>query len=81
MNNSFVVLQESGVKISNVTYQDKHGTSATEVAVKFDRSKTKPCSGITLHEVNLTYENKPATAPCANVGVTASGVVKPTSCL
>ncbi|KAG8369382.1 hypothetical protein BUALT_Bualt14G0005400 [Buddleja alternifolia] len=54
--------QASGVKISNIKYQDIHGTSATEVAVKFDCSKTNPCSGITLNEVNLNYRNKPATA-------------------
>ncbi|KAJ9558792.1 hypothetical protein OSB04_013406 [Centaurea solstitialis] len=35
--------QHSGVKISNVKYQDIHGTSATKVAVKFDCSKEYPC--------------------------------------
>ncbi|PIN10745.1 Polygalacturonase [Handroanthus impetiginosus] len=73
--------QASGVKISDVTYQDIHGTSATQVAVKFDCSKTRPCTGITLDEVNLTYKDKPATASCANAGGTAAGVVEPTSCL
>ncbi|KAH6768255.1 Pectin lyase-like superfamily protein [Perilla frutescens var. frutescens] len=73
--------QGSGVKISGITYEDIHGTSATEVAVKFDCSKTYPCSGITLDEVNLTYKDKPATASCANAGGTADGVVKPNSCL
>lgn len=73
--------QGSGVKISGITYEDIHGTSATEVAVKFDCSKRRPCSGITLDGVNLTYKNKPATASCANAGGTADGVVKPNSCL
>ncbi|KAI3459861.1 hypothetical protein Pfo_016524 [Paulownia fortunei] len=73
--------QASGVKISDVTYQDIHGTSATQVAVKFDCSKTHSCSGITLDEINLTYRDKPATASCANAGGTAAGVVEPTSCL
>ncbi|KAK6116779.1 hypothetical protein DH2020_049512 [Rehmannia glutinosa] len=71
----------NGVKISYVTYQDIHGTSATQVAVNFDCSKAYPCSGITLDEVNLTYGDKPATASCANAGGTADGVVEPTSCL
>ncbi|KAK1390881.1 Polygalacturonase [Heracleum sosnowskyi] len=73
--------QFSGVKISNVTYQDIHGTSATKVAVKFDCSKMNPCNGIQLDEVNLTYKDQPATAYCINAAGTASGMVVPTSCL
>ncbi|EEF33275.1 Polygalacturonase precursor, putative [Ricinus communis] len=73
--------QVSGVKISDVTYLDIHGSSATEVAVKFDCSKKYPCSGIKLQDVKLTYKNQPAEAACANAGGTASGYVQPTSCL
>ncbi|KAK4403277.1 Polygalacturonase [Sesamum angolense] len=71
----------SGVKISDITYQDVHGTSATEVAVKFDCSKSNPCTGITLDRVNLTYGDKPAIASCAYAGGTASADVEPNSCL
>ncbi|KAL6504133.1 hypothetical protein OROGR_026056 [Orobanche gracilis] len=73
----------SGVKISNVTYKDIHGTSATQVAVKFECSKMKPCSGIMLSGVNLTYGGKQAAAAaaCANAGGTTKGLVNPTSCL
>ncbi|KAL3828435.1 hypothetical protein ACJIZ3_017237 [Penstemon smallii] len=74
--------QESGVRVSDIKYEDIHGTSATKVAVKFDCSKTYPCNGITLNEVNLTFKDKPATSSCANAGGIASGtVVQPTSCL
>ncbi|KAL3619881.1 hypothetical protein CASFOL_034793 [Castilleja foliolosa] len=73
--------QASGVKISDVTYQDIHGTSATQVAVKLECSKTKPCSDITLDEVNLSYGDKKAIASCAYAGGTADGLVNPTSCL
>ncbi|EEF33274.1 Polygalacturonase precursor, putative [Ricinus communis] len=73
--------QESGVKISGVTYQDIHGTSATEVAVKFDCSKKEPCTGIKLEDVKLTYKNQPADASCNNADGTASGFVQPSSCL
>ncbi|KAJ6741355.1 hypothetical protein OIU79_001305 [Salix purpurea] len=73
--------QVSGVKISDVTYQDIHGSSATELAVKFDCSKTNPCSGIKLEDVKLTYKNQPAEASCSNAGGVASGLVQPTSCL
>lgn len=70
------------MKISNVKYQDVHGTSATKVAVKFDCSKKNPCRGITIQDVNLSFKNQlPASAYCVNAAGRASGVVKPTSCL
>ncbi|KAL1559242.1 endo-polygalacturonase [Salvia divinorum] len=70
--------QDSGVQISNVRYEDVHGTSATHVAVKFECSKTNPCRGITLDGVNLTLKDKPTTALCPRNG---NNVVKPTTCL
>ncbi|CAL5336922.1 unnamed protein product [Camellia sinensis] len=73
--------QVSGVKISDVTYQDIHGTSATEVAVNFDCSKQHPCSKIILEDVHLTHMNQPALASCVNAEGTSSGSVQPTSCL
>ncbi|XP_044500239.1 polygalacturonase-like [Mangifera indica] len=73
--------QASGVKISDVTYQDIHGTSSTEVAVKFDCSSENPCSGITLDDVNLTYKNEPAEALCNHADGSATGFVQPNSCL
>ncbi|XP_057506165.1 polygalacturonase-like [Actinidia eriantha] len=73
--------QISGVKISDVTYQDIHGSSATQVAVKFNCSKKYPCSKIILEDVNLTYNNQPAQSTCSNAGGSASGLVKPSSCL
>ncbi|XP_019195939.1 PREDICTED: polygalacturonase-like [Ipomoea nil] len=73
--------QGSGVKISNIRYQDIHGTSATEVAMTFDCSKTQPCNGITLDDVNLTYKDHPAEASCSNADGTSSGLVTPASCL
>jgi polygalacturonase len=69
------------VKISDVTYQDIHGSSATEIAVKFDCSKKYPCAGIKLEDVKLTYKNQQAGASCSNAGGVASGLVQPTSCL
>ncbi|XP_071720542.1 polygalacturonase-like, partial [Rutidosis leptorrhynchoides] len=73
--------QASGVKISNVRYQDVHGTSATKVAVKLDCSKTYPCRGIKLQDVNLSFRNQRlASAYCANAAGTTSGVMKPTGC-
>ncbi|KAL3724262.1 hypothetical protein ACJRO7_029433 [Eucalyptus globulus] len=73
--------QASGVRVSDVTYQDIHGTSATSVAVKFDCSSKYPCTGIRMQDVKLTYRNKVATASCAHADGTASGLVQPSSCL
>ncbi|XP_021612587.1 polygalacturonase-like [Manihot esculenta] len=73
--------QQSGIKISDVTYQDIHGSSATEVAVKLDCSKKNPCTGIELEDVKLTYNNRPAEASCTNAAGTISGFVQPSSCL
>ncbi|KAH9726643.1 Pectin lyase-like superfamily protein [Citrus sinensis] len=73
--------QVSGVKISDVTYQDVHGTSATEVAVNFDCSSKYPCSRIRLEDVKLTYKNQPAAASCSHADGSASGLVQPKGCL
>ncbi|TXG72982.1 hypothetical protein EZV62_001561 [Acer yangbiense] len=73
--------QNSGVKISDVTYEDIHGTSATEVAVKFDCSSKNPCSNIKLEDVKLTYKNQQASASCIHADGSADGVVQPGSCL
>ncbi|XP_057793874.1 polygalacturonase-like [Salvia miltiorrhiza] len=72
--------QSSGVKISDVTYEDIHGTSATEVGVKLECSKTQACRGITLDEVVLRYKDESSTASCDNVVENVAGVVKPLNC-
>ncbi|KAH8497581.1 hypothetical protein H0E87_020032 [Populus deltoides] len=71
-SNGFV-RNASGVKISDVIYQDIHGTSATQVAVRFDCSKKFPCTGIKMEDVKLTYKNQPAGASCNNADGTTSG--------
>ncbi|KAL2506147.1 Pectin lyase-like superfamily protein [Abeliophyllum distichum] len=73
--------QASGVKISDITYQDIHGSSATEIAVKLVCSKQNPCNGITMEDVNLTYKNGPAQSSCINAYGKSFGLVQPNSCL
>ncbi|KAH9606132.1 hypothetical protein KSS87_007274 [Heliosperma pusillum] len=73
--------QESGVEVSNVTYEDIRGSSATEVAVKFDCSPKYPCSRIRMKNVLLTYKGQLATASCANAVGTVDGIIEPTSCI
>ncbi|XP_061348243.1 polygalacturonase-like [Gastrolobium bilobum] len=66
--------QESAVGLSNVVYQNIRGTSASEVAIKFDCSKTVPCKGIYLKDVVLTPEGGGSTlATCENVGYVNRG--------
>ncbi|KAJ7969265.1 Polygalacturonase [Quillaja saponaria] len=72
--------QDSGVQIRDVIYEDIRGTSATEVAVKFDCSSKYPCSGITLEDVKLTYKNQNAEASCKHADGTAAGLVQPQGC-
>jgi len=60
---------------------DIHGTSATEVGVKLDCSSKKPCTGIRIQDVKLTYRNKPATTDCSHAGGSEAGFQRPNSCL
>ncbi|CAL9763487.1 unnamed protein product [Musa acuminata subsp. burmannicoides] len=71
----------SGIKISQVKFNDVHGTSATQVAVKLDCSPSNPCTGIELQDIKLTYQNERSLSYCKNVKGTASGVMIPSSCL
>ncbi|AES90057.2 polygalacturonase [Medicago truncatula] len=80
-NNKGCPGQASGIKVSGVTYQNIHGTSATQVAVKFDCSSKYPCSGIKMKDVKLTYKNQVAEASCNHAGGAALGSVQPESCL
>ncbi|XP_021687928.2 polygalacturonase-like [Hevea brasiliensis] len=73
--------QVSGVKISDVIYQDIRGTSATPVAINFDCSSKYPCNGIRLQNVDLTCSNQAAQSFCANVLGKIIGLVQPNGCL
>ncbi|KAF6164608.1 hypothetical protein GIB67_032836 [Kingdonia uniflora] len=80
-SNSGCPNQHSGIKISDVTYQNIRGTSATPLAVNFHCSKTNPCSGIKLLNVKLTYQSRPAQSSCVNAAGTSSGVGVTGGCL
>ncbi|XP_014499446.1 polygalacturonase isoform X1 [Vigna radiata var. radiata] len=60
----------SAVQLSNIVYENIRGTSASEVAIKFDCSKSFPCKGIFLQDVILTAQSHGGTktiATCENV--------------
>ncbi|PIA47669.1 hypothetical protein AQUCO_01400345v1 [Aquilegia coerulea] len=73
--------QESGIKISQVTYRNIQGSSASQVAMKFDCSRTNPCTDIKLQTVKLTYQNTAAKSTCLNAKGASTGSVLPQSCL
>lgn len=57
------------MQLSHVLYQNIRGTSASEVAIKFDCSRTVPCREIYLQDVILEPQGKGGgtTATCENV--------------
>ncbi|CAA2967915.1 polygalacturonase QRT2 [Olea europaea subsp. europaea] len=60
--------QKSAVQVKNVVYKNIRGTSASEVAMKFDCSRTVPCKGIVLQNVHLTGKaGGNAKAKCRNL--------------
>ncbi|XP_027356755.1 polygalacturonase QRT2-like [Abrus precatorius] len=61
--------QDSAVQLSNVLYQNIRGTSASEVAIKFDCSQAVPCREIYVQDVILEPEgnNGGTIATCENV--------------
>ncbi|KAM7505483.1 hypothetical protein LguiB_004387 [Lonicera macranthoides] len=70
--------QSSAVHIENVKYQSISGTSASEKALLFDCSKSVPCQGIVVQDINLVRENgEDAKAVCNNVIYKEVGVVRP----
>ncbi|CAK9140389.1 unnamed protein product [Ilex paraguariensis] len=70
--------QYSAVQVKNVVYKNIKGTSASEMAIKFNCSKTFPCQGILLQNINLVAEGDGiATASCENVRLETRGKVSP----
>lgn len=82
MINLVYFLQKSAIQISNVLYQNIKGTSASDVAVKFDCSEKFPCKEIVLQNIDLQCEEpedsgEAAKALCNNVELSYIGHVSP----
>ncbi|KAK3423030.1 hypothetical protein EUGRSUZ_G03373 [Eucalyptus grandis] len=70
--------QASAVQVSNVVYKNIKGTSASEVAINFDCSKSYPCKGILLQNIGLVSNSGESTkASSLNVRYTKMGNVYP----
>lgn len=71
--------QGSAVQIENVLYQNIKGTSASDVAINFDCSKSRSCQGIVLQNVNLVAGNtgEETEVVCNNVNTQYLETVSP----
>ncbi|KAK1386630.1 Endo-polygalacturonidase [Heracleum sosnowskyi] len=70
--------QKSAVLVKNVVYQNITGTSATDVAIKFDCSQSHPCEEIVLRNVKLrAQKDEVVQAICNNVELEQIGTVSP----
>ena len=78
----FVVQVPSKIKISNVSFKNIRGTSATPVAVKIVCSQSNPCEGVEVADIDLTYSGSegPIKSQCANVKPVISGKQNPPIC-
>ncbi|KAL2922481.1 Polygalacturonase [Bienertia sinuspersici] len=71
----------SGVRISDISYEDIHGSSATSVAITFNCSPEYHCTNIKLDGIDLTFNNQEAQSTCANIIGTSDGSIQPKICL
>ncbi|KAK9002348.1 hypothetical protein V6N11_025032 [Hibiscus sabdariffa] len=74
--------QASAVQVSNVVYKNIRGTSASNVALKFNCSQMYPCREIFLQNVAITSsqedkEEHIAEASCSNIRLSYRGNVSP----
>ncbi|XP_076923826.1 exopolygalacturonase-like [Bidens hawaiensis] len=75
---------QSNVQIRNVTFRKVRGTSSSKIAVKIQCSKTVPCEGIKLVDINLAYHGREqgrAVSSCWNVEGESYGPQFPSGCL
>lgn len=72
----------SHVQIKDVKYHKIWGTSTSKDALKLQCSKTFPCQGVVLSNIDLSYNGRDgsATALCENVGGWVLGKIVPGNC-
>nr|XP_043618531.1 exopolygalacturonase-like [Erigeron canadensis] len=74
---------QSNVKIKNVTFRKVRGTSSSQVAVKLQCSRSAPCEGVKLVNINLDYRGPEGRvqSSCLNVYGASYGLQLPSGCL
>ncbi|KAK4788461.1 hypothetical protein SAY86_019780 [Trapa natans] len=68
------------VKISKVSYKNIKGTRFTPVAIKLICSKTFPCEGVEIANINLTWTKGNITSIYESVTPTIIGTQNPPIC-
>ncbi|XP_060964397.1 probable polygalacturonase At1g80170 [Cannabis sativa] len=73
----------TAVHIDNIIYSGAKGTSASEVALNLNCSKTVACTNIKLEDIQITPSKqlKSVESSCNNAHGVTTGIVKPASCL
>lgn len=69
--------ETSKVKISNVSFQDVTGTSASPIAVTITCSSLFPCQNVQLNNIGLTYSGGVSKSQCTNVHPIITGTIPP----
>ncbi|XP_012487472.1 exopolygalacturonase [Gossypium raimondii] len=77
--------QTSKVSISDVRFVNIKGTSISKVAVQFLCSKSNPCEGIQMNNIDLQYvgpprDQQPFESNCTNAKVSYIGLQNPPPC-
>ncbi|KAM1301803.1 hypothetical protein ACFX2H_012790 [Malus domestica] len=72
----------SKVKISNVSFKNIKGSSATPFAIQIICSRGLPCENVELSDIDLTYSGNKGTlnSQCSNVKPTITRVLKALAC-
>ncbi|KAF6161932.1 hypothetical protein GIB67_014134 [Kingdonia uniflora] len=76
----------SKVKLTNVLFDKISGTSASKEAIKIICSKSRPCEGVKLGDIHLTYSGTAVgkdgvlTSTCSNAHITSIGKQTPGAC-
>lgn len=72
-------MQKSAVAVSGILYKNIKGTSATEVALKLNCSRSVPCHDVVLQDISLEGEGGiPIHSLCRNVKWAGIGNIYPT---
>ncbi|XP_068338836.1 probable polygalacturonase At2g43860 [Pyrus communis] len=75
--------QDTGVHISDVSFNNLYGTSSSQVAINLNCSRSVACTGVFLKSIYLrpAIQGQNLTSNCTNAHGIAFGVIQPEPCL